>query len=57
MKRDRSASHSSFTPSLFRGRMRITSRPLVSMRMFEPSASITSTDSVLVSSQGRAVKA
>ena len=35
----------------------MTSRPLVSMRMFDPSASITSIDSVLVSSHGRAVKA
>ena len=49
--------HSSFTPSWLRGKMRITSRPLVSTRMFDPSASITSMDSVLVNSQGRAVKA
>jgi hypothetical protein len=35
----------------------MTSRPLLSTRMLEPSASITSIVSVLVSSQGRAVKA
>ena len=34
--------HSSFTESLTRGKMRITSRPRVSMRIAEPSASMTS---------------
>ena len=57
MNRDRSASHSSFTPSWLRGMIRITSRPLASTRMFDPSASITSIDSVFESSHGRAVKA
>jgi len=37
------------TVALMRGRMRITSRPRVSMRSAEPSASITSTDWVLPS--------
>ena len=36
MNRDRSASHSSFTPSWLRGRIRITSRPLASTRMLRP---------------------
>ena len=35
----------------------MTSRPRVSTRMLEPSASITSTDSVLANSQTRPVKA
>ena len=35
----------------------MTSRPRVSMRMAEPTASITSIDSVLFNSQGRAAKA
>src|ERR1700684_329284 len=43
--------------SLVRGKIRITSRPRVSMRMAQPSASMTSIDSVLLSSQGRAAKA
>eukprot|EP00732_Lithocolla_globosa_P002681 Lithocolla_globosa_v1_NODE_1848_length_2298_cov_11.398128.p4 type:complete len:135 gc:universal NODE_1848_length_2298_cov_11.398128:1094-1498(+) len=55
--RDLSASHSSFTSSCSRGSTRITSSPLQSTRMFEPSASCTSMDSVWRSSQGRAVKA
>ncbi len=49
--------HSSFTSSLMRGRMRMTSRPRVSTRIAEPSASMTSIDSVLLSSQGRAANA
>ena len=57
MKRVLSEIHSSFTSSLMRGRMRITSRPRASTRMAEPTASITSIDSVLVSSHGRALKA
>ena len=57
MKRVLSEIHSSFTWSLTRGMMRITSRPLRSTRIAEPTASITSMDSVLVSSHGRAVKA
>jgi hypothetical protein len=57
MKRVLSEIHSSFTASLLRGRMRMTSRPRVSTRIAEPSASITSMDSVLVSSHGRAWKA
>ena len=48
--------HSSLMPSLTRGRMRMTSRPRASTRMLEPTASITSIDCVLVSSQGRAVE-
>ncbi len=56
-KRVLSEIHSSFTPSWLRGRMRMTSRPLVSTRMFDPSASITSIVSVFVNSHGRAVKA
>ena len=56
-KRVLSEIHSSFTSSLIRGRMRITSRPRASTRMFEPTASITSMVSVLFSSHGRAVKA
>ena len=39
--------HSSFTDSLVRGRMRMTSRPRVSTRIAEPTASIASIDSVL----------
>ena len=57
MKRVLSEIHSSFTASLTRGRMRITSRPRESTRIAEPTASITSIDSVLVSSHGRAWKA
>ncbi len=49
--------HSSFTASLLRGRMRTTSRPRVSTRMAEPTASITSMLSVLRSSHGRVANA
>ena len=49
--------HSSFTASLTRGRMRMTSRPRLSTRMLEPTASMTSMDSVFTSSHGRAWKA
>ena len=45
--------HSSLMSSLTRGSICITSRPRVSMRIAEPTASITSTDSVLFSSHGR----
>ena len=47
-KRVLSEIHSSLTSSLLRGRTRITSRPRVSTRMAEPSASMTSMDSVLL---------
>ena len=43
--------------SLSRGSTRMTSAPRLSTRMLEPTASITSTDSVLRSSHDRAVKA
>ena len=43
--------------SFSRGITRITSLPRASTRMFEPSASLTSTVSVLLSSQLRYVKA
>jgi len=49
--------HSSFTASLTRGRIRITSRPRVSTRIAEPTPSITSIDWVLPSSHGRAANA
>ena len=49
--------HSSFTSSFRRGSTRITWAPRVSTRMLAPSASSTSTDSVLVSSHDRASKA
>ena len=56
LNRALSASHSSFTASFVRGRMRSTSDPRASIRMFVPSASCTSTLSVFRNSHGRAVK-
>ena len=53
-KRALSEIHSSFTSSCSRGRMRITSLPRASTRMLLPTASSTSIDSVLRSSQVRA---
>ena len=50
------ATHSSFTSSLIRGRMRITWRWRTSRRMLEPTASITSIAGTLRSSHGRASK-
>ena len=49
--------HSSFTSSFTRGSTRSTSAPRASTRMFEPTASMASMDSVLRSSHGRATKA
>ena len=46
--------HSSLMASLTRGKMRTTSRPRASTRIPEPSASMTSINSVLPYSQGRA---
>ena len=57
MNRVLSLIHSWFTPSWFLGRMRMTSRPFVSTRMFDPRASITSIVSVFFSSHGLAVNA
>ena len=57
MKRVLSEIHSSFTWSFSRGMMRMTSRPRESTRIADPTASITSIDSVLFNSHGRAVKA
>ena len=48
--------HSSFTSSLMRGRMRITSRPRVSTRIAEPSASMTSNDLGLAELPGPGVE-
>mmetsp|Transcript_23787 Transcript_23787/g.62210 ORF Transcript_23787/g.62210 Transcript_23787/m.62210 type:complete len:268 (+) Transcript_23787:2289-3092(+) len=56
-KRALSAIHSSLMSSLHRGMMRMTSPARVLTTMFDPSASITSTESVLRSSHVRAVKA
>mmetsp|Transcript_256 Transcript_256/g.543 ORF Transcript_256/g.543 Transcript_256/m.543 type:complete len:220 (-) Transcript_256:555-1214(-) len=56
-KRPRSPIHSSFTDSLRRGTIRITSCPLASTRMDAPMPSVASTDSVGRSSHERAVNA
>mmetsp|Transcript_29180 Transcript_29180/g.74461 ORF Transcript_29180/g.74461 Transcript_29180/m.74461 type:complete len:445 (+) Transcript_29180:1810-3144(+) len=56
-KRALSLIHSSFTSSFRRGVMRMTSVPRLSTLMLAPSASLTSTLSVLLSSQLRAVNA
>ena len=56
-KRVLSEIHSSLTSSLTRGSTRSTAGPRASTRIAEPRASITSTLSVLFSSQGRALNA
>jgi NADH-quinone oxidoreductase subunit G len=56
-KRVLSEIHSSLTASFTRGSTRRTSPERLSTRMLEPTASMTSIDSVLRSSQGRATKA